>query len=84
MNIPHVLIIPFPAQGHVIPLMELSQCLIPEAMEPWEDRNDIGRLCEVISKVLPGKLEELIEDDQQSGSRIDCLCDCGWEYWFGY
>ncbi|KAH7554489.1 hypothetical protein JRO89_XS12G0224400 [Xanthoceras sorbifolium] len=24
---PHVLVIPYPAQGHVIPLMELSQCL---------------------------------------------------------
>ncbi|KAJ0098838.1 hypothetical protein Patl1_21711 [Pistacia atlantica] len=28
MGNPHVLVIPFPAQGHVIPLMELSQCLV--------------------------------------------------------
>ncbi|KAJ0098833.1 hypothetical protein Patl1_21719 [Pistacia atlantica] len=27
MGNPHVLVIPYPAQGHVIPLMELSQCL---------------------------------------------------------
>ncbi|XP_027076748.2 UDP-glycosyltransferase 83A1-like isoform X1 [Coffea arabica] len=25
---PHVLVIPFPVQGHVIPLMELAQCLV--------------------------------------------------------
>ncbi|XP_031262821.1 UDP-glycosyltransferase 83A1-like [Pistacia vera] len=28
MGNPHVLVIPFPAQGHVLPLMELSQCLV--------------------------------------------------------
>ncbi|KAL0919208.1 hypothetical protein M5K25_011291 [Dendrobium thyrsiflorum] len=28
MNTPHALILPFPAQGHIIPLMELSYCLI--------------------------------------------------------
>ncbi|XP_031268467.1 UDP-glycosyltransferase 83A1-like [Pistacia vera] len=28
MGNPHVLVIPCPAQGHVIPLMELSQCLV--------------------------------------------------------
>ncbi|TXG69921.1 hypothetical protein EZV62_004856 [Acer yangbiense] len=27
MGNPHVLVIPYPAQGHVLPLMELSQCL---------------------------------------------------------
>ncbi|XP_044504580.1 UDP-glycosyltransferase 83A1-like [Mangifera indica] len=94
----HVLIIPFPAQGHVIPLLELSLCLvqhgfkitfvntehthnrvinalhgrsigdgirlvsIPDGMEPGEDRNDIGKLCAHMPKVMPGKLEELIEE----------------------
>lgn len=28
MGSPHALIIPYPAQGHVIPLMELSHCLV--------------------------------------------------------
>ncbi|XWS32957.1 hypothetical protein CRYUN_Cryun22dG0035500 [Craigia yunnanensis] len=28
MDNPHILVIPYPAQGHVIPLMELSQCLV--------------------------------------------------------
>ncbi|XP_019157075.1 PREDICTED: UDP-glycosyltransferase 83A1-like [Ipomoea nil] len=27
MGNPHILVIPYPAQGHVIPLMELAQCL---------------------------------------------------------
>lgn len=27
MGKPHVMIVPFPAQGHVIPLLELAQCL---------------------------------------------------------
>ncbi|KAG8477300.1 hypothetical protein CXB51_030513 [Gossypium anomalum] len=30
MGKPHVLVIPYPAQGHVIPLMELSQNLAKE------------------------------------------------------
>ncbi|XP_042467674.1 UDP-glycosyltransferase 83A1-like [Zingiber officinale] len=28
MGLPHVLALPFPAQGHVIPLMELCHCLV--------------------------------------------------------
>ncbi|KAL6961198.1 hypothetical protein U1Q18_038963 [Sarracenia purpurea var. burkii] len=28
MGNPHVLVIPYPAQGHVIPLLELAQCLV--------------------------------------------------------
>ncbi|XP_010936390.1 UDP-glycosyltransferase 83A1 [Elaeis guineensis] len=28
MSLPHALILPYPAQGHVIPLLELSYCLI--------------------------------------------------------
>ncbi|XP_062106524.1 UDP-glycosyltransferase 83A1-like [Humulus lupulus] len=97
MGIPHILAIPFPAQGHVIPLMELCQCLvnqgckvtfvntdynhkrvinamsspshigdqihmvsIPDGMEPWEDRNDIGKLLKATQRVMRAKLEELI------------------------
>ncbi|KAE8697485.1 UDP-glycosyltransferase 83A1-like [Hibiscus syriacus] len=33
MGIPHVLAIPFPAQGHVIPLMNLSQNLAKQALK---------------------------------------------------
>ncbi|KAL8229187.1 hypothetical protein R6Q57_014087 [Mikania cordata] len=30
---PHVLIIPYPAQGHVIPLLELAQCLVNQGVK---------------------------------------------------
>ncbi|KAF3444850.1 hypothetical protein FNV43_RR14543 [Rhamnella rubrinervis] len=33
MGNPHVLVIPYPAQGHVIPLMELSQCLVQHGLK---------------------------------------------------
>ena len=95
----HILAIPFPAQGHVMPLMELSECLvkngfkvtfvntefnhkrvmnsledhkdnnigdkislvsIPDGMDPWEDRNELGKLCEAMKRAVPGELEELI------------------------
>ncbi|KAM5581223.1 UDP-glycosyltransferase 83A1-like [Rosa sericea] len=112
MSKPHILAIPYPAQGHVIPLMELSQCLInhgfkvtfvntdhthervmnavadethrgddqlhlvsiPDGLEPWEDRNELGQLCEAIYRVMPGKLEELIEKiNGGEGDKITCV-----------
>lgn len=33
MGNPHVLVIPFPAQGHVIPMMELAQSLVKRGMK---------------------------------------------------
>ncbi|KAK4490740.1 hypothetical protein RD792_001443 [Penstemon davidsonii] len=94
----HVLAIPYPAQGHVIPLMEVAQCLaengikvtfvntdfnhnriekalqqkgdinelinlvsIADGLELWEDRNDLGKLTEAMIKLMPEKLETLIE-----------------------
>ncbi|KAI5340832.1 hypothetical protein L3X38_020106 [Prunus dulcis] len=112
MSKQHILAIPFPAQGHVIPLMELSQCLanlgfevtfvntehnhkrvmnaladeshisrdhihlvsIPDGLEPLEDRNELGRLSEAMQRVMPGKLEELIEKiNQGEGQKITCV-----------
>ncbi|XP_004306078.1 PREDICTED: UDP-glycosyltransferase 83A1 [Fragaria vesca subsp. vesca] len=112
MSKPHIIAIPYPAQGHVIPLMELSQCLvnegfkvtfvntdfnhkrvmssladethkrddkihmvsIPDGLEPWEDRNDLGKLCEAILRVMPGKLEELIEKiKEEEGDKVSCI-----------
>lgn len=119
MGNPHILAIPYPAQGHVIPLMELSKCLvnhdfkvtfvnteynhkrimnamgdtsdigdqinqvsIPDGMEAWEERNDLGKLCEAILSVMPGKLEELIRKiNQVEGDKIVCVIadeNCGW------
>ncbi|KAI8032654.1 UDP-glycosyltransferase 83A1 [Camellia lanceoleosa] len=107
----HVLAIPYPAQGHVLPLLELMQCLakhgfkvtfvntefthesitnalsgkdniedhihlvsIPDGLEPWEDRNEFGKLTESIFHVMPGKLEELIEHINGSDNdKIPCI-----------
>ncbi|KAG8384626.1 hypothetical protein BUALT_Bualt04G0137500 [Buddleja alternifolia] len=111
MSKPHVLAIPYPAQGHVIPLMELAQCLarsgikvtfvntefnherivkalshtgdinelihlasIPDGLEPGEDRNDLGKLTEAMLKVMPEKLEALIEKINETESdKIMCV-----------
>ena len=108
---PHILALPFPAQGHVIPMMELSQRLvshgfkvtfvnsdynhkrvlsamsdtsrlddrirlvsIPDGMEPWEDRNDLGRLVEAARSVMSKKLEELMWEIDESGEdKITCV-----------
>lgn len=93
MGNPHILVIPFPAQGHVIPLMELSKCLVQQGCKitfvntecihqkvtmmdnkenkielvlvadglSLEERMKPGKLSEAVLRVLPGKVEELIE-----------------------
>ncbi|KAJ4707334.1 UDP-glycosyltransferase [Melia azedarach] len=119
MRRPHVLAIPYPAQGHVIPLLELSQCLvkhgfrvtfvntdynhkrvvnalgekncvgdqiklvsIPDGMEPWESRNDLCKLTEANLRVMPGKLEELIENiNKQEADKISCVIGDGSMGW---
>ncbi|XP_050226881.1 UDP-glycosyltransferase 83A1-like [Mercurialis annua] len=120
MGFKHVLVIPYPAQGHVIPMMELSQNFvkhgfkitfvntdynhkrvlennnellgeevislvsIPDGLEPWEDRNDLGILSEAIFSVMPGKLEELIQrinDASEEDEKISCIVadlNMGW------
>lgn len=116
MGSPHVIAIPYPAQGHVIPLMEASLWLvkngikvtflnsefnhkrvvkslqesekiggvinmvcIPDGLEPWEDRNDLGKLTLGISRVMPGELEALIQRINESEvDKITCvLADWG-------
>ncbi|KAA8518669.1 hypothetical protein F0562_016143 [Nyssa sinensis] len=116
MGKPHVVAVPYPAQGHIIPLMELAQCLIkcgfkvtfvntefnhkrvmnvisdknnvgedqnqnqihlvsiPDGLEPREDRNELGKLTEAIFRVMPTKLEELIEKINGLGSdSVSCV-----------
>ncbi|PIM98018.1 UDP-glucuronosyl and UDP-glucosyl transferase [Handroanthus impetiginosus] len=111
MGKPHVLAIPCPAQGHVIPMMELSQCLakngikvtfvntefnhervvkaildtekinelislvsVPDGLESAEDRKDPGKLTEAMRKVMPLKLEALIEEiNGTPGDGITCV-----------
>ncbi|KAJ0667276.1 putative 7-deoxyloganetin glucosyltransferase [Helianthus annuus] len=115
----HVIVIPYPAQGHVIPLMELSQRLvnqgvrvtfvnteinhelvtsiwvekdsfkelmhmvsIPDGLESWEDRSDLGKLTESILKTMPGKLEELIETINNQGTpKVTCVIADGCAAW---
>ncbi|MFS8031864.1 putative trans-zeatin O-beta-D-glucosyltransferase [Helianthus anomalus] len=115
----HVIVIPYPAQGHVIPLMELSQRLvnqgvrvtfvnteinhelvtstwvgkdsfkelmhmvsIPDGLESWEDRSDLGKLTEAILKTMPGKLEELIETINSQGThKVTCVIADGCAAW---
>ena len=115
----HVLVMPFPAQGHVIPFMELSQNLvkhgfkatfvntdfsqerivksftgkdnvgdqirlvsIPDGLEAWEDRNDMGKSCEGIVRVMPKKLEELMQEiNGRDDNKITCVIadgNMGW------
>ncbi|KAG6509713.1 UDP-glycosyltransferase 83A1-like [Zingiber officinale] len=114
---PHVLAVPFPAQGHVIPLMELCHCLVehgfkvtfvntefnhkrllaalseestvdqialvsvPDGLGPGEDRNDLGRLTEAFTKVIPLCLEELIEKSNETEDPMTCMLvdvNMGW------
>ena len=115
----HVLVMPFPAQGHVIPFMDLSQNLvkhgfkvtfvntdfsqerivksftgkdnvgdqirlvsIPDGLEAWEDRNDMGKSCEGIVRVMPKKLEELMQEiNGRDDNKITCVIadgNMGW------
>ncbi|CAL5369820.1 unnamed protein product [Camellia sinensis] len=112
MGKPHVLAIPAPAQGHVLPMLEIMQCLvrhgfkvtlvnteftqervtnasagkdniiedhihlvsIPDGLEPWEDRNDMGKLTQANLRVMPLKLEELIQKINGSDNdKITCI-----------
>lgn len=111
MGRPHILAIPYPAQGHVIPLMEIAQCLakngikvtfvnsefnhgrimkalsqprninelinlasIPDGLEPWEDRHDVGKVISAMSKIMPQKLEALIQKINETDSdKVTCV-----------
>ncbi|CAK7355693.1 unnamed protein product [Dovyalis caffra] len=113
MSNPHVLVIPYPEQGHIIPLMELSQCLVgygikitfvntehnqerignasawkmkghigdlihlvsfSDGLESAEDRNKPGKRSETFLRLMPRKVEELIERINASDSnKISCI-----------
>ncbi|XP_071704043.1 UDP-glycosyltransferase 83A1-like [Rutidosis leptorrhynchoides] len=70
MSKPHVLVIPYPAQGHVIPIMELAQCLVKQGVKvtfvntevnhklvtsSWLDKVSFGELMEMVC--IPDGLE---------------------------
>lgn len=113
MGRPHVMVVPYPVQGHVIPLMELSLylvkqgikvtfvntkdnherimntfpsgnddalskiCLvwISDGLESSEERKIPGKSSESVLKVMPGKVEELIESINGSSvnEKITCV-----------
>ena len=99
MSIPTVLVLPYPAQGHVNPLMTLSQKLvehgckvifvntdfdhkrvvasmgeqqdsldesllklvsIPDGLEPDDDQNDAGKLCDAMQNTMPTNFSERV------------------------
>lgn len=107
----HILVIPYPVQGHVIPLMELAQSLakygfkitfvnkesthksilnslsgknslhdqihlisVLDESESGEDKNVPGKFSEAIFKIMPGKIEKLIQENYVSeDERITCI-----------
>ncbi|XP_060193197.1 UDP-glycosyltransferase 83A1-like [Lycium barbarum] len=107
----HILMIPYPVQGHVIPLMELAQSLakygfkitfaniesthkcilnslagkntlhdqihlisILDESESGEDKSVPGKLSEAIFKIMPGKIEKLIQENNASkDEKITCV-----------
>ncbi|KAL2335450.1 hypothetical protein Fmac_016663 [Flemingia macrophylla] len=108
---PHVMVVPYPVQGHVIPLMELSLMLakqgikitfvntkdnherimnafpsgndvssqiclvwISDGLESSEEGEKPGKSSEAVLKVMPEKVEELIECINGSESeKITCV-----------
>lgn len=108
---PHIMVVPYPAQGHVIPLMELSLILvkqgikitfvntkenhdriksalpsgdgllsqiclvwISDGLESSEERKRPGKSSGAVLKVMPEKVEELIECINGSESeKITCV-----------
>lgn len=47
---------------------------IPDGLEPWEDRNDLGKVMEASQSVMCEKLEELITRiNELAGDKITCV-----------
>ncbi|KAH6774581.1 hypothetical protein C2S52_002437 [Perilla frutescens var. hirtella] len=111
MGKPHVVAVPYPAQGHVIPMMEVAQCLansgvrvtfvntefnhsrvmkaladkgnvhelislasVPDGLESQQDRNDHGRLAEATLKIIPEKLQALIQEMNGTHESDEVTC----------
>ncbi|OMP10399.1 UDP-glucuronosyl/UDP-glucosyltransferase [Corchorus olitorius] len=47
---------------------------IPDGMEAWEDRNHLGKLTDAITRVMPGKLKEIIQKiNKEDDDKITCI-----------
>ncbi|KAI3440578.1 Glycosyltransferase [Psidium guajava] len=88
----HVLVIPFPAQGHVTPLLQLSHCIAEYGVKVTFVNTEsihaqgFPQAAGSMSRVMPGYLQELIEkvkkrsngnDDEQISFMIADLAT-GW------
>ncbi|KAM0055433.1 putative UDP-glucuronosyl/UDP-glucosyltransferase [Helianthus debilis subsp. tardiflorus] len=52
---------------------------IPDGLEPWEDRKDLGKLLGSCQKSIPSKLEQLIETiNKQNDNKVTCLIADFW------
>lgn len=60
MGIPHVLAIPYPAQGHVIPLLEVSKRLVEHGF----------RVTFVNTDFIQGRVIDALEDKDLIGDKI--------------
>ncbi|KAM7510131.1 hypothetical protein LguiB_009006 [Lonicera macranthoides] len=60
----------------------INMVSIPDGLEPWDDRNDLAKLSETMLEVMPGKLEELIENiNKTENDKITCVLadeNVGW------
>ncbi|GMN42117.1 hypothetical protein TIFTF001_011329 [Ficus carica] len=113
MGNPHVLVVPYPAEGHIIPLLELSKRLVKQGFSvtfvstehvhqkvkdlitkstndndsesevhvavvedglSFEDRKRPGKLSESVLRVMPGKVDELV--DHINGDNQTVVISC--------
>nr|GFC67106.1 UDP-glycosyltransferase 83A1-like [Tanacetum cinerariifolium] len=86
MATPHVLVVPYPAQGHVIPTMELAQRLVKQGVKVtfvntevnhklvtsnWLDKDGFGDLMQMVS--IPDGLQPWEDRTDLDGDKVTCV-----------
>lgn len=84
----HVIAIPCPAQGHVIPMMKLMQKFAEHGFRITFLNTDFNHLRvlkamfnEAMWRVMSVKLQELIENMKNEGNKIACVVAEGAAGW---